>query len=85
MRREDYHHRYGYVLVPIHHHIIKLRANEKTGISHAYGGVLAALSVDYSLTKIDEDRWAEREVVRAVYEHESVTLADVKQKVPAPY
>ncbi|KIP07649.1 hypothetical protein PHLGIDRAFT_105415 [Phlebiopsis gigantea 11061_1 CR5-6] len=45
-----------------------------TGISHAYGGVLAALSVDYTLTPLTKShgspktkKWREREVVTAVY------------------
>jgi len=43
-----------------------------TGISHAYGGVLSALSITYSVTPLPptEDgkkRWIERETVVAVY------------------
>ncbi|EPT01418.1 hypothetical protein FOMPIDRAFT_1120458 [Fomitopsis schrenkii] len=44
-----------------------------TGISHAYGGVLSALSIDYTLTPLStsslpsETRWHEREVVTALY------------------
>ena len=44
------------------------------GISHAYGGVLSALSIDYTLTPVSksitnpgENRWKEREIVTALY------------------
>ncbi|KAF9557428.1 Metallo-dependent phosphatase [Agrocybe pediades] len=54
---------------------IKSRCNGKiiiidTGISHAYGGVLSALSIHYTLTPIGDDhsnRWHEKEVVSALY------------------
>jgi len=41
-----------------------------TGISHAYGGVLSALSIHYTLESIgkpEEKRWLETEVVSALY------------------
>jgi len=41
-----------------------------TGISHAYGGALSALSIYYTLTPIGDDasqRWREKEVVTALY------------------
>ena len=41
-----------------------------TGISHAYGGVLSALSIHYTLEPIgkpEEKRWLETEVVSALY------------------
>jgi len=52
-----------------------------TGISHAYGGVLSALSITYSLTpllptKDGEARWRERETVVAVYPDRQDLLAD---------
>jgi len=51
-----------------------------TGISHAYGGVLSALSIDYTLTPVpsssSEKKWREQEVVRAVYVDHSVILVD---------
>lgn len=51
------------------------------GISHAYGGVLSALSITYSLTplppaKDGEKRWTERERVVAVYLDRQDLLAD---------
>ena len=51
-----------------------------TGISHAYGGALSALSIDYTLTPVpsssSEKKWREQEVVRAVYVDHSVILVD---------
>jgi len=55
-----------------------------TGISHAYGGVLAALSVEYTLRKRTAGLWTEHEVVEAVYENERVVLVDAKADVPSP-
>ncbi|KAI0319218.1 Metallo-dependent phosphatase-like protein [Amylostereum chailletii] len=52
-----------------------------TGISHAYGGVLSALSVEYSLRPLSKSstsrRWRETEVVTALYgSGEEVVLVD---------
>ncbi|KAF8338380.1 Metallo-dependent phosphatase-like protein [Amanita rubescens] len=41
-----------------------------TGISHAYGGALSALSIDYTLEPVSRggiEKWVEKEVVRALY------------------
>lgn len=38
-----------------------------TGISHAYGGVLSALSVEYTLEPVSSGGWREQEVVKALY------------------
>ncbi|KAI6108055.1 Metallo-dependent phosphatase-like protein [Pisolithus sp. B1] len=38
-----------------------------TGISHAYGGVLSALSVEYTLEPVSSGGWKEQEVVKALY------------------
>ncbi|KAL4064393.1 Metallo-dependent phosphatase-like protein [Scleroderma yunnanense] len=38
-----------------------------TGISRAYGGVLSALSIDYSLEPVKGGGWKEQEVVKALY------------------
>lgn len=38
-----------------------------TGISHTYGGVLSALSIDYSLEPVKGGGWKEQEVVKALY------------------
>ena len=51
------------------------------GISHAYGGILSALSITYSLTPLTptedgEMRWKERETVVAVYFDRRDVLAD---------
>lgn len=51
------------------------------GISHAYGGVLSALSITYSLTPLPPSegggaRWKERETVVAVYPDRHDVLAD---------
>ncbi|KAF8910629.1 Metallo-dependent phosphatase-like protein [Gymnopilus junonius] len=57
-------------------HNIKSRCNGKiiiidTGISHAYGGTLSALSIHYTLEPVGSDpssrSWREREVVSALY------------------
>jgi hypothetical protein len=51
-----------------------------TGISHAYGGALSALSIDYSLkpapSSSSEKKWREREVVKALYVNHSVILVE---------
>ena len=52
-----------------------------TGIPHAYGGVLSALSITYSLAPLPptgdgEARWRERETVVAVYPDKQDLLAD---------
>ncbi|KAL6302428.1 Metallo-dependent phosphatase [Sparassis latifolia] len=53
-----------------------------TGISHAYGGTLSALSITYTLTPIpaihtspEEKWWTEREVLVAVYPDRQEVLA----------
>ena len=51
------------------------------GISHAYGGVLSALSINYSLTKLDDNRWKEREVVTALYADKEEILANSEQEL----
>ncbi|TCD64914.1 hypothetical protein EIP91_003450 [Steccherinum ochraceum] len=59
-----------------------------TGISHAYGGALSALSIEYTLSPASElavhsteKVWIEREVVKAVYFDREVVLADDEQQV----
>lgn len=37
------------------------------GISHAYGGVLSALSIEYSLQPVKGGGWKEQELVKALY------------------
>ncbi|KAI0303718.1 Metallo-dependent phosphatase-like protein [Multifurca ochricompacta] len=59
-----------------------------TGISHAYGGALSALNVEYTLKPVQssspsssEKKWREREVVKAVYPSHFVTLVDEERDV----
>ncbi|KAJ7261824.1 hypothetical protein B0H12DRAFT_337977 [Mycena haematopus] len=56
-----------------------------TGISHAYGGALSALSIHYTFTPIDSDdgksRWTEREVVSALYVDHQETIVDQQREV----
>jgi len=52
-----------------------------TGISHAYGGALSALSITYTLTPTSEAEWHEREVVTAVYENKQEVLADDERDI----
>lgn len=56
-----------------------------TGISHAYGGALSALSVTYTLTPFTDasgaKKWHEREVVKALYVDGEVLIADDKREV----
>ncbi|KAF9052507.1 hypothetical protein BDZ89DRAFT_1056849 [Hymenopellis radicata] len=59
-----------------------------TGISRAYGGVLSALSVHYTLEPIgkaekpEEQEWEEREVVSALYaDRQDVLSEDVRRVV----
>ncbi|KAJ7364184.1 Metallo-dependent phosphatase-like protein [Mycena albidolilacea] len=56
-----------------------------TGISHAYGGALSALSIHYTFTPIDnedgEPRWSEREVVSALYVDRQETIIDQEREV----
>ncbi|KIK62431.1 hypothetical protein GYMLUDRAFT_198140 [Collybiopsis luxurians FD-317 M1] len=76
-----------------HFHNIVARCNGKivivdTGISHAYGGVLSALSIEYTFTPIpdpentgEKQRWTEREVVKALYEEFQDVIADDQREV----
>lgn len=55
-----------------------------TGISHAYGGVLSALSIHYELHPIGHDkekRWVEREVVHALYSDHRIKIADDRREI----
>ncbi|KAJ7928900.1 Metallo-dependent phosphatase-like protein [Mycena leptocephala] len=56
-----------------------------TGISHAYGGALSALSIHYTFTPIDneegEPHWIEREVVSALYVDRQETIVDQERQV----
>ncbi|KAI0359849.1 Metallo-dependent phosphatase [Trametes cingulata] len=57
-----------------------------TGISHAYGGALSALSVTYTLTPLadpssNEQKWREKEVVKALYVDREVVLASDEREV----
>jgi len=56
-----------------------------TGISHAYGGALSALSIEYTLVPVSSSsslkKWSEKEIVRAVYLDRSVALVDEERDV----
>ncbi|TFK75176.1 Metallo-dependent phosphatase [Pluteus cervinus] len=58
-----------------------------TGISHAYGGVLSALSIHYTFTPIgdaenpEEQEWREREVISALYPDRQDVLVDEQRHV----
>ncbi|KZT73029.1 Metallo-dependent phosphatase [Daedalea quercina L-15889] len=64
-----------------------------TGISHAYGGVLSALSIEYTLTPLSvtdpsspsEARWLEREVVSALYPGRRDILVDEERQVQGAF
>ena len=45
------------------------------GISHAYGGILSALSIKYTLTPLPDNKWKERELITAVYADRQDVLA----------
>ncbi|KAG6812964.1 hypothetical protein H0H92_015083 [Tricholoma furcatifolium] len=68
---------------------IQSRCNGKiviidTGVSHAYGGVLSALSIQYTLTPIgpaEDKRWKEKEVVTAVYADKREVLVTDEREV----
>jgi hypothetical protein len=58
------------------------------GITHAYGGVLSALSINYTLTPVagdvsgSEQRWMEREVVTALYpDRQEVLVTDEREVI----
>ncbi|CCM03075.1 uncharacterized protein FIBRA_05195 [Fibroporia radiculosa] len=52
-----------------------------TGISHAYGGALSALSITYTLTPIANNKWREKEVVTALYEDQHLSIASDEREV----
>ena len=55
-----------------------------TGISHAYGGVLSALSIHYSVYPIGEDkdlRWVERETISALYPDHQTKIIDEEREI----
>lgn len=62
-----------------------------TGISHAYGGVLAALSIEYTLTPAPKSslsgakQWKEREVVTALYLDHQDILAITERDVEGDF
>lgn len=52
-----------------------------TGISHAYGGALSALSIEYSLEPVKGGGWKEQEVVKALYaeQEDELLVTDVRE------
>jgi len=57
------------------------------GISHAYGGVLSALSITYTMDPIDgqSDVWKETEEVVAVYEHSRTVIVVDSRELKGDY
>lgn len=58
--------------------------NGSKGISHAYGGALSALSIEYSLVPVARggvEKWVETEVVRALYADKREVVAHDVQEV----
>lgn len=56
----------------------------RPGISHAYGGVLSALSIQYTLKPIGgsfSQRWKEKEVVSAIYPDRREVIATSEREV----
>jgi len=54
------------------------------GISHAYGGVLSALSIHYTLNPVGDagsQRWKEKEVVSALYPDRQEIIASDEREV----
>ena len=54
------------------------------GISHAYGGVLSALSIHYTLSPIGDDeaqRWLETEIVSAIYPYRRDIIVQSEREV----
>ena len=59
---------------------------QSSGISHAYGGALSALAVEYILAPVlsekdGEREWQETEVVTAIYEKRREVLAKDERRV----
>lgn len=55
-----------------------------TGISHAYGGVLSALSIHYTLHPVGNDaeqRWVERETISALYPDKRTQIVDEEREI----
>jgi hypothetical protein len=86
MWRKDYHYRHRFI--PIVIFILIVLIFYCSGISHAYGGVLSALSIHYTLTPLNDDgatgsdqRWTEREVVSALYPDHTEIIVDEEREV----
>ncbi|KAJ7446921.1 Metallo-dependent phosphatase-like protein [Mycena galericulata] len=61
-----------------------------TGISHAYGGALSALSIHYTFTPLGDSEdgeplWKEREVVSALYVDRQETIVDEERLVAGDF
>jgi hypothetical protein len=94
MRRENHHHRYGY----LHYtdHPSSPSDSWTLGISHAYGGALSALSIHYTLTPAElpadhmppggrQQIWKEIEVVKAVYPSREEILVQNERHVEGDF
>ena len=56
-----------------------------TGISRAYGGVLSAVEILYSLKPVREGEWFEEEVVNALYQDKTVELVRENRTLSLPH
>ena len=54
---------------------IGLTVTRRLGISHAYGGALSALAINYTLLRSESGEWREREVIAALYADKHEFLA----------
>ena len=81
MWRQDHHYRYRYVGRRPSCYDSEQMINK--GISHAYGGVLSALSIYYTMTPVsgETNKWIEREVVSALYKDRRELLVDNSREV----
>ena len=59
-----------------------------TGISHAYGGVLSALSIKYTLSPMKGEKtglWKEREVITALYPDKHTVLVVEEREIQGTF
>ena len=56
-----------------------------TGISSAYGGVLSAVEILYSLKPSQDGEWFEEEVVNALYQDKNVELVRENRTISLPH
>lgn len=62
-----------------------------TGITHAYGGVLSALSIKYEMTPVTssardaEQSWRETETIHAIYEDRKELLVEQERFIQGTF